>query len=86
VQLPDIFYFEAVPGTNVKPGDSIVLRWDLWGAEGAYLFSGDTDQQGQGIAAPGEITVQPTETTVYRLRAINASGYTEKAVRIVVRE
>jgi hypothetical protein len=86
VELPIVFYFEAIPGTHVTLGESIVLRWDLVGAHGAYLFVGDADEEGQGIAAPGQMTIQPSETTIYRLRAVNPSGYTEKVLRIVVHE
>jgi hypothetical protein len=83
---PIIFYFEAVPGTNVKPGDPVVLRWNLIGATGAYLHAGEADAEGQGVAAPGEITITPNQTTVYRLRAISDAGETVKELRIVVRE
>jgi WD40 repeat protein len=83
---PTVFYFEAVPGTNVRPGDQVVLRWDLIGAFGVYLHTGEADAEGQGVAAPGEITVTPNETTVYRLRAINEAGETVKVLRILVGE
>jgi WD40 repeat protein len=78
---PTIYYFEAIPDTRIASGQSVVLRWDLSGAQEAYLMYGDAQQ---GITAPNEIAITPTETTVYRLVAKNEVGQTEKALRITV--
>jgi WD40 repeat protein len=78
---PTIYYFEAIPGTQVVAGQAVILRWDLSNARAAYLVYGDEEQ---GVTAPNEIAVTPTETTEYRLVAYNDVGQTEMVLRITV--
>ena len=78
---PVIYYFEAVAGTRIIAGESIVLRWDLANAQYAFLLYGDRQD---GITAPNEIVVSPTETITYRLAASNQFGEVEKTLTITV--
>lgn len=80
---PTIYYFEAIPGTTVAPGEPVLLRWDLSNALRADLIHGETER---GVVAPYEFTTTLTETTLYRLRATNDIGTAEKELRITVEE
>jgi len=80
---PVIYYFEAIPGTTVKPGESVVLRWDLSNTQAAFLIY---DDQQDGVTAPQEIVVSPDHTITYRLVALNDVAQVEKELRITVRD
>jgi WD40 repeat protein len=76
---PVIFYFEALPGSQVIAGDPVLLRWDLVNAKEAYLYAGEEES---GVVAPEERSFTPTETTTYRLVARNDQGETERILTI----
>ena len=80
--LPIIAYFRA-DKDEIDAGEEVVLSWDLSGAESAFLVS-DGDEA--GITAPGEKSVAPDSTTVYRLVARNGAGESTSEVTVVVKE
>jgi hypothetical protein len=76
---PVIFYFEALPGSQVIEGNPVLLRWDLANAKEAYLYVGEEES---GVVAPEERSFAPTETTTYRLVARNDQGETERTLTV----
>lgn len=79
--LPVIHYFTAEPA-EILAGQKALLRWDLEGAREARIFPGGE----AGVIAPGEMEVSPTQTTTYRLVAVNELGTVEARVTVTVRE
>jgi hypothetical protein len=79
---PTIYYFEAMPGSVVRFGESVALRWDVVGATEVYL-----EYQGQryGKTAPREELFSPAEDTTYRLVAVNRAGERSLTLTISVR-
>jgi len=78
-ERPTIRYFEAVPGSLVRVGESVTLRWDGAGASEVYLEYGG---ERHGVTAPKEERFSPTEDTLYRLIAVNAAG--ERALTLTI--
>jgi hypothetical protein len=76
---PVIFYFEALPGSQVPIGEPVLLRWDLANAKEAYLYAGEEES---GVVAPEERSVVPIGTTTYRLVARNDQGETERTLMV----
>ena len=79
--LPVIHYFTAEPA-EIAAGQKALLRWDLEGAREARIFPGGE----AGVVAPGQMEVSPTQTTTYRLVAVNELGTVEARVTVTVRE
>ncbi len=80
---PVIYYFEALPGTQVAAGQQVQLRWDLENAKGAYLLTGDQEPGPEtGVPAPGVKSVSPGVATTYRLVARNDQGETERTLTV----
>jgi len=77
---PTIFSFTANRYT-IKPGESVVLNWDLANAQVAYLRYDDVEE---GVAAPGSKTVTPDKETKYTLVARNQVGETVAEIVITV--
>jgi hypothetical protein len=75
--MPVIADFRCDP-CSLEPGETATLRWQV---EGAVTVTLD----GQGVAAPGTLLVQPDQTTTYRLVAVNERGRSEKMVTVEVR-
>jgi hypothetical protein len=67
--------------STINSGESTILRWDLSGAEAAYLQYDDLEE---GVVSPGHKTVAPTRTTVYTLVARNKGGETIAEVTVTV--
>jgi hypothetical protein len=76
--LPIIHYFTCLP-CEIAKGESSTLSWDLSGATAAYL-------DGQGVPAPGNTVVAPSQTTTYRLEAVSQRGSVERLVTVNVKE
>ncbi len=82
VALPDfpiIHYFRA-DKLNIAPGETVLLQWDVDGADQLFLYPGGDG----GVIAPGDMQVKPDATTVYRLVASNARGTVEATITIIV--
>lgn len=78
---PRIELFEAVPD-SVRPGEGTVLRWRV---SGVSLADEVRIEPGIGaVAREGRLAVQPEETTVYTLTAINAAGEDEARATVEV--
>jgi hypothetical protein len=77
---PIIAYLDA-DSTTINAGENVSLRWDLSGAEAAYLRYDGTEE---GVVAPGNKTVSPATTTVYTLIARNQGGEATAQVTIIV--
>ena len=76
---PVISSFDANPLTITR-GQSATLNWgQVYNATSALV-----DQGIGGIATPGSLTVNPTQTTTYTLSAIGCGGTSTKQVTIVV--
>jgi WD40 repeat protein len=78
---PIIRYFEAVPGSTLSPGATMMLRWDVSSATEVYL---EYEHVRHGVTAPHEETFAPATDTVYRLIAINAAGERTLAIPVTV--
>lgn len=76
---PVIHYFRA-DKRDITEGDSVLLEWDLSGADKAYLYPGGET----GIAAPGSLMVTPVTTTTYKLVALNSNSQVEASLTINV--
>jgi hypothetical protein len=77
--LPVIHMLRAEPG-KIRRGQKATLSWELGGAREARLFPAGES----GVASPGSLEVEPTETTTYRLVATNEHGAVEMKVTIFV--
>ena len=76
---PVINYFWAEP-VNISAGESVILAWDLVGADSAHIYPGGE----AGVPVPGTLRVYPTTTTSYRLVAGNSQGEVEVTVTVTV--
>jgi hypothetical protein len=63
----------------VGPGEEATLQWDVAGATSVSIEPGIGD-----VASQGQTTVTPSETTSYKLTAVNANGSTSRDVSITV--
>ncbi|GAB4538462.1 MAG: hypothetical protein Kow0063_26310 [Anaerolineae bacterium] len=77
---PTIAYFNA-DRTTINAGESVMLSWDLSGAQAAYLRHEGNEE---GVVAPGSKSVSPAVTTTYTLVARNDGGETIAEVTITV--
>jgi hypothetical protein len=76
---PTIYYFEAVPGSTLHPGEDVTLRWDGAGATKVYLeYAG----QRHDVTSPNEELSAPTEDTTYRL--VLVSGTHERIATLTI--
>ncbi len=82
--LPVIYYFEAVPGSQIAAGEPVELRWDHANATEVYLYEEDTLIK--GVVPQDTLVVSPDQTTTYRLVARNALGETERRVTVTAKE
>ena len=65
--VPQISYFSASP-TTIEPGQTATLTWGpVNNAQVAYLV---TPGQKTGVGTPGQMTVQPDQTTTYMIQAV----------------
>ena len=81
VGLPVILYFEAIPGTKVKLGESIRLRWHAANTSELLL---NYDNGSYGVKAPQEDLFQPRVDTTYYLIAKNRVGAITRTLKISV--
>jgi hypothetical protein len=77
---PTIAYFAADRST-ISTGESVLLSWDLAGAEAAYLRYDGTEE---GVVAPGSKNVAPETTTEYTLVARGEGGEVKTKLTITV--
>lgn len=67
--------------TEIVAGETVALRWELSGAEAAYLRVNGAEE---GVVSPGEKIVTLSETTMFTLVARNAGSEVSAAVTIFV--
>jgi len=78
---PVIYYFEAVPGSKIRRGEEVALRWEFGNAKEGHLFVGD---EKKGVVGRDQKFFKPEETTVYRLRVVGDHGEIERKLTITV--
>ena len=78
LQVPTIVSFQAAPD-HLHPGESALLSWEVLGH--AQELSID---QGVGAMSTDHISVTPSVTTTYTLRARNVAGSAEAQVTVHV--
>lgn len=66
---PTIQYFEAIPSTITR-GDTSLLRWNVLNVGPGVVVTLD----GAQVPAQGTLMVQPSATTLYRLRVTGPGG------------
>lgn len=75
----EVLEFKAEP-SFVVAGNSVVLRWRVQAASRVVIDNGIGE-----VAAQGEVTVSPTQDTVYTLTATNDAGeVVTRSVRVTV--
>jgi hypothetical protein len=74
---PSITHFMAAPAT-IHPGQSAALNWEVVGATGLSLEPGVGPVTGAGV------TVSPSATTTYTLRATNEAGSVTATTKVTV--
>lgn len=77
---PIIHHFSA-DRTAITVGESVMLSWDVSGADVAYLRYEDLEA---GVIAPGSKTVSPSQTTRYALIARKDDGEVVAELTITV--
>jgi hypothetical protein len=77
---PAIAYF-ATDRSAISTGESVLLSWDLSGAEVAYLRYDGTEE---GVVAPGSKSVAPETTTEYTLVARGEGGEVKTRLTVTV--
>lgn len=77
---PSILIFTTTP-SEIKSGDTSVLKWDVKGATSITLDQGIGE-----VAASGSKALAPLKTTAYTITATSAGGTVTKAVVIYVTE
>jgi hypothetical protein len=78
---PSIEYFVANPPV-IQRGGSTTLQWgSVTNASGAYL---ETPEGIQGVATPGQMTVQPSGTSTYSLYGLCGSRVIQASARVYV--
>jgi hypothetical protein len=78
---PVIESFSVSPAA-VQLGQTATLTWGMvYGATAAYLI---TPSQKTGVATPGQMTVQPDQTTTYTLQAVCSGTKAEAQVTVSV--
>jgi len=77
---PSILIFTSTP-SEIKSGDTSVLKWDVKGATDVTLDQGIGE-----VAASGSKALAPLKTTAYTITATSAGGTVTKAVVIYVTE
>lgn len=75
---PEITSFSS-SNELVQTGESVVLSWQVTGADSLTLNPGDTD-----VSEEASMEVSPSETTTYTLAATNAFGTTMASVNVAV--
>ena len=68
VGMPVIHAFTA-DRTDIVAGETVALRWDLSGADAAFLRYNGVEE---GVVSPGEKILSPVETTTFTLLARSA--------------
>jgi uncharacterized protein YkwD len=76
-QPPSILFFGANPGT-IQPGQSTTLSWNISGASSISI------DNGIGNVSGGSITVNPSQTTTYRITATNSGGSVSALATVTV--
>ncbi len=82
VGTPVIHTFTA-DRTDIVAGETVALRWDLSGAEAAFLRYNGAEE---GVVSPGEKILSPMETTTFTLLARSAGGEVSAQLTITVRQ
>ncbi len=77
---PIIHHFSA-DRTTITAGESVMLSWDVAGADVAYLRYEGLEE---GVIAPGSKTVSPSQTTRYALSARQDDGEAVAELTITV--
>jgi uncharacterized cupredoxin-like copper-binding protein len=78
---PSIQYFVANPPV-IQRGGSTTLQWgSVTNASGAYL---ETPEGIQGVATPGQMTVQPSGTSTYSLYGLCGSRVIQASATVYV--
>jgi hypothetical protein len=77
---PAIAYF-AADRSAINAGESVLLSWDLSGAEAAYLRYDGTEE---GVVAPGSKSIAPETTTEYTLVARGEGGEVKTRLTVTV--
>jgi hypothetical protein len=77
VKPPAITRFAAAPAT-IDSGQSVTLSWDVAGATSLSIFPG------VGTVTGSSVTVRPSETTTYVLRATNEVGDVTASAKVTV--
>ena len=79
--LPVIHYFESLSGSSIKPGEEVILRWDVSNANGVWLDYGGRER---GQIGTGTKTVRDlAEDETFRL--ITRRGNQERIMELTVR-
>ncbi len=79
--VPVISSFSAAPAT-IQPGQTATLSWGpVNNAQAAYLITPD---QKTGVGTPGQMTVQPDQTTTYMIQAVCGSTTAQALVTVSV--
>ena len=63
--------------TVIAPGEPVTIRWHVEGVKEVYFFTHGEDWKGHGVAGVAERTVNPTQTTTYRLLIVRRDDQRE---------
>lgn len=80
---PSVDAFQVAEG-YVRPGTQVTLSWKTTGADRLEISPAPGDVTARSVDGKGSVTVTPSATTTYTLKAANSGGETRAAVLIGV--
>jgi hypothetical protein len=79
--VPEITSFTASPAT-IQPGQTTTLQWGAVENASAAVLLGPEGKE--GVATPGQVVIEPNQTTTYALVAFCGQDATQKNVTVTV--
>ncbi len=84
---PDASIEFSADRTNTRPGERVVLRWNVSGVKAVYFYEQGANWQDNGVAGEGSREVWPQRSTTYELRVVlRDDGVDVRQIRINVEQ